>query len=186
MMRRQQAEILVSARRQEIAAGLRPMQNLDLFRVLEIERGAYQYPWSRGIFQDCLQAGYCCWVIEEQLQVLGYGIMQVLADEAHVLNLCIETRRQGAGFGRRLLRQLMNVAAGHYAQTMLLEVRPSNKAAIALYYSEGFAQIGRRRKYYPNHKSRSFHEGGSPREDALVLSRGLDGGFDVRFPAGVR
>jgi len=161
------------------------MQELDLYRVLEIERGAYQYPWSKGIFLDCLQAGYCCWVLENDQWVKGYGIMQVLADEAHVLNLCIDSQCQGAGFGRRVLRHLMEIAAGHYAQNMILEVRPSNKAAIALYYSEGFNQIGRRKKYYPNHKSREYLQGGSNREDALVLSCPVDGARGDFYPLGL-
>ncbi len=172
----------MSVNRQEIGIDLRPMQELDLYRILKIEQGAYRYPWSKGVFQDCLRTGYCCWVIEEQMLATGYGIMQVIADEAHVLNLCVDPERQGAGLGRRLLRKLMQIATGHYAQNMILEVRPTNKAAINLYYSEGFSQIGRRSKYYPNHKQSESGEIDSAREDALVLGRPLDSGFNTVFP----
>lgn len=175
----------MDVRRQETGIAVRPMQALDLHSILEIETGAYQYPWSNGVFMDCLQAGYCCWVIEEHQRVKGYGIMQVIADEAHVLNLCIDSSRQGMGLGRRLLRQLMQVAAGHFAQNMLLEVRPSNKVAIGLYYSEGFNQIGRRSKYYPNHKQSNRHEGSGNREDALVLICPLDSNYEALFPRGL-
>ncbi len=175
----------MSVRRQEIGAGMRPMQALDLQPIVEIERNAYRYPWSEGVFRDCLQAGYCCWVIEENQRISGYGIMQVIADEAHVLNLCIDPQRQSLGLGRCVLRQLMRVAAGHFAQNMLLEVRPSNKTAIALYYSEGFNQVGRRRKYYPNHEERDSRDLGAMREDALVLTCPLDSGFATLFPMGL-
>ncbi len=175
----------MSVRPEEIGIGMRPMLALDLQPILQIESDAYRYPWSKGVFMDCLQAGYCCWVIEELRQVKGYGIMQVVADEAHVLNLCIDPQRQGLGLGRCLLRQLMQVAAGHYAQVMLLEVRPSNKAAIGLYYSEGFCQVGRRSKYYPNHKGRDSHEGSGNREDALVLTCALDSDYESLFPMGL-
>ena len=143
---------------------VRPMREPDLRRVLAIERGAYGFPWSPGIFRDCLQVGYCCWVLERNRQVDGYGIMQVAVGEAHVLNLCVAPEAHGEGLGRVLLRALMDVATDHGADNVLLEVRPSNTTALALYRSEGFRTIGSRRGYYPAH-------GG--REDALGLSRVL-------------
>ena len=175
----------MDVRRQETGIAVRLMQALDIPSILEIETGAYQYPWSNGVFMDCLRAGYCCWVIEEHRRVKGYGIMQVIADEAHVLNLCIDPCRQRMGLGRRLLRQLMQIAVGHFAQNMLLEVRPSNKVAIGLYYSEGFSQVGRRSRYYPSHKGPNSREGGGNREDALVLTCPLDSNYEALFPQGL-
>ena len=142
---------------------VRPMREADLERVLDIERRAYGFPWSPGIFRDCLQVGYCCWVLERE-QVDGYGIMQVAVGEAHVLNLCIAPEAHGTGLGRQLLRSLMSVATDHGGESVLLEVRPSNAHALALYRSEGFRTVGTRRGYYPA-------QGG--REDAYVLSRPL-------------
>lgn len=145
-------------------ARLRPMREADLGRVIEIERGAYGFPWSLGIFKDCLRVGYCCWVVERARVVDGYGVMQVVAGEAHVLNLCIDRAAQGQGLGRFLLRGLLQVAREHAAGSAFLEVRPSNDVAVALYLSEQFRNVGTRRGYYP----------GSPgREDAYILSRDL-------------
>ena len=175
----------MSLDRQDNTIALRPMQALDIHQVMQIELAAYQYPWPKGVFSDCLQAGYCCWVLEEDLQLRGYGVMQVIADEAHVLNLCIDVQYKRRGFGRRLLRQLMRVATGHYAQNILLEVRPSNKSAVALYYSEGFTQVGRRSKYYPNHKNQTCRDSGNLREDALVLTCPLDSDYEALFPHGL-
>jgi ribosomal-protein-alanine N-acetyltransferase len=142
----------------------RPMRDADLQRVLAIERNAYDFPWSEGIFRDCLQVGYCCWVVERGDLVDAYGIMQVAVGEAHVLNLCVDPGSHGQGVGRAILRCLMEVACDHGADNAYLEVRPTNEHALSLYRSEGFRTIGSRRAYYPS---------SSGREDAFILSRTL-------------
>ena len=143
---------------------VRPMREADLDSVNQVEKGAYDFPWSPGIFRDCLRVGYCCWVLEHEGVIKGHGIMQVGGGESHVLNLCISAAAQGRGFGRLLLSQLIRVAQEHGADTVLLEVRPTNDAARHLYDSMGFNEVGIRRAYYPGH-------GG--REDALILARSL-------------
>lgn len=143
---------------------VRPMVDTDLWAVVEIERDAYQFPWSEGIFRDCLRVGYCCWVLEFLDVVEGYGIMSVGVGESHILNLCIRPRVHHQGFGRQLLGHLMGVARDHHAQTLMLEVRPSNPHAIRLYHGMGFNEVGVRRGYYPAHDGR---------EDALILATDL-------------
>ena len=142
----------------------RPMREPDLQRVLVIERQAYGFPWSEGIFRDCLQVGYCCWVVERDDMVDAYGIMQVAAGEAHVLNLCVGPHAQSQGVGRVMLGCLLEVARDHGADSVYLEVRPSNGHALALYRSEGFRTVGTRRAYYPSVDGR---------EDAFILSLAL-------------
>ena len=66
------------------AASLRPMRVDDLESVLDIELRAYPFPWTRGIFHDCLRAGYPAWVLEQGHVVIGYGMLNIGADEAHV------------------------------------------------------------------------------------------------------
>ena len=142
--------------------GLRPMRETDLDAVMEVERRAYPFPWTRGIFRDCLRAGYPAWVLDHGGGLLiGYAVLSIAAGEAHILNLCVDPGIQREGHGRRLLRTLLQVARGHRAERVFLEVRPSNDAAIALYDSEGFNEIGRRPRYYPA-------IGG--REDAIVMA----------------
>lgn len=138
------------------------MRQEDLSQVITIEEKVYPFPWTLGIFQDCLRVGYCCWVLVSERQVIGYGVMSVVIDESHILNLCIHPRCQGAGLGRRLLLRLLKIARQHGAETTFLEVRISNRAALRLYESLGFVEVGRRRGYYP-----ALEEG---REDALVMS----------------
>ncbi len=146
------------------AAVLRPLREDDLDAVMAIEQRAYPFPWTRGIFRDCLLAGYPAWLLHEHGAAIGYGVISLAADEAHVLNICIAPERQGRGLGRELLRVLTRLARGRGAARIFLEVRPSNPGAIALYHSEGFNEIGRRPRYYPSH-------GG--REDALVMAMEL-------------
>ena len=156
----------MNARQVEAAtqATLRPMRDDDLDAVLDIELRAYPFPWTRGIFQDCLRADYPAWVLQRDGGIIGYGLLSLAADEAHVLNVCTDPSLQGQGHGRRLLRALLLLAQGRGAQRVFLEVRPSNLAAIALYHAEGFNEIGRRPRYYPA-------KGG--REDAIVMAKEL-------------
>lgn len=145
------------------------MREADVPIVMAIEAGAYDYPWTPGIFRDCLRAGYQCWVLELgddffSRQILGYGVLSVASDEAHVLNVCIAREQQGQGHGRRVLRWLIDLARRQRVQRIFLEVRPSNAAALTLYRDEGFHEIGRRPRYYPTAQGR---------EDALVLAREL-------------
>lgn len=144
-----------------LPAGLRPMREADLDAVMEVERSAYPFPWTRGIFRDCLRAGYPAWLLERDGTIIAYAVLSIAAGEAHILNLCTAPELQREGHGRRMLRALLQVARGHRAERVFLEVRPSNDAAIALYHGEGFNEIGRRPRYYPA-------IGG--REDAIVMA----------------
>ena len=145
-------------------ARIRAMQEGDLDAVAAIEAAAYPYPWSHGIFRDCLRAGYGCWVLEQAGAVIGYGVLSAAAGEAHVLNVCVDPAVHGRGHGRHLMRRLIDAARWQRVQRLYLEVRPSNAAAIALYESLEFRHIGRRPGYYPAPDGR---------EDALVMAREL-------------
>ncbi|HTL14986.1 MAG TPA: ribosomal protein S18-alanine N-acetyltransferase [Thermomonas sp.] len=146
------------------AASLRPMREADLDAVMAIEERAYPFPWSRGIFRDCLQAGYPMWLQEDASGIVGYGVLSIAAGEAHVLNLCTAPGHEGRGLGRRMLQALLGFARGAGAQRVFLEVRPSNPRAIALYERSGFNEIGRRPRYYPARDGR---------EDAIVMAMEL-------------
>jgi ribosomal-protein-alanine N-acetyltransferase len=142
--------------------GIRPMHELDVPVVVAIERSAYQFPWSEGIFRDCLRVGYVCRVIEAGTDIAGYGIMSMGAGEAHVLNVCVREEYRGRGFARKVLLYLIDRARHAGMHEAFLEVRPSNTAAARLYDSLGFEQVGVRRGYY---------QATNGREDAAVLRR---------------
>lgn len=141
---------------------LRPLREHDLPNVLEVEQRAYEFPWTLGIFTDCLRAGYCCWALEFDARIVGYGIMVVTLDEAHILNVCVDPAYQRRGFAQVILDHLVELAIRHRASMVFLEVRPSNAPARRLYARNGFTQIAVRRGYYPARAGR---------EDAYVLSR---------------
>ncbi|MGB6603518.1 MAG: ribosomal protein S18-alanine N-acetyltransferase, partial [Steroidobacteraceae bacterium] len=116
--------------------------------VVAIERASYQFPWSEGIFRDCLRVGYTCRVVTLGRQLAGYGVMSLGAGEAHVLNLCVAAGQRCRGVGKRLLRSLLDRALEAGMSEAYLEVRPSNTAAVRLYLAFGFVQVGMRRGYY--------------------------------------
>ena len=140
---------------------IRSMCPSDLTVVTEIESDSYNFPWSYGVFRDCLLAGYQSLVLVISGTVTGYGIMSVAASEAHLLNLCVHPDAQRLGYGRRLLNALLVRAEESKVRQVFLEVRPSNQIALNLYHSAGFEQIGIRPSYY------RAEEG---REDAVILS----------------
>ena len=137
-----------------------PMNANDLDGVLAIENAVYPFPWTRGNFADSLAAGYSAWVCRIGGELVGYAVIMMVLDEAHLLNISVDKRRQGMGFGGRLLRHAMSVARTLGARSLLLEVRPSNERALELYRHFGFVRIGLRKGYYPAHEGR---------EDAMVL-----------------
>ena len=141
-----------------------PMSVGDLDEVLAIEYRVCDFPWGRGNFADSLESGYSCWVCRIDSELVGYFVLMLAVDDAHLLTISVAEKRQRMGFGARLLRHAMDVALHCNATSMLLEVRPSNEKALMMYRHFGFQQIGVRRGYYP---------AAVGREDALVLTRAL-------------
>ena len=149
----------------ETYPALRQMRYDDLEQVAAIEQSAYEFPWTYGIFRDCLRAGYACWVLARTGgELVGYGVLSVAAGEAHVLNVAVLAEERSQGHGRRIMNRLLELARWHRVERVFLEVRPSNVGAIALYHDMGFNEIGRRPNYYPAQRGR---------EDALVMAREL-------------
>jgi [ribosomal protein S18]-alanine N-acetyltransferase len=142
----------------------------DVGEVCLIEKTIYDFPWTVGNFTDSLNAGYCGSVVRSNVNfdgmqtkpaVVAYSMTMKLPDEVHLLNISVSKPFHGRGIGRAYLKVLVNDARRQNVEGMLLEVRPSNAAAIRLYRSEGFSQVGLRKGYYP-----SLH---NQREDALVF-----------------
>lgn len=143
---------------------LRPMQMDDLDAVMQIEPTIYSNPWTRGNFSDSLNSGYSAWVLESGGEIIGYALMMMVMDEAHLLNLSIAKTHQKQGLGRYLLEHMIDKARQYKAANMFLEVRPSNVSAIALYENMGFCEMAVRRGYYPTHNGR---------EDAVLMGLAL-------------
>ena len=127
----------------------RPMQAGDIDAVMQVETSAYEFPWTKGIFADCMRVGYDCLVAIEDGRIIAHAVLSIAAGESHILNLAIQREHQGQGIGKQFLVHLIDLARLKSAQTMMLEARPSNQAAIHLYQSAGFNEIGCRKAYYP-------------------------------------
>ena len=140
---------------------IRPLQRIDLERVMQIELAAYPFPWTLGIFEDCLRVGYACHGLEYSRRLVGYSVLSCAAGEAHLLNLCVDPDWHGQGFGRLLLDHTIDFAGARRCGRMYLEVRPSNQAGIRLYSERGFRVVGERPDYY---------RAAAGRENALVMA----------------
>lgn len=152
---------------------LRPMQMDDLDSIMQIEPMIYSHPWTRGNFSDSLQNGYSGWVLEENNVMIGYSLLMMIMDEAHLLNLSIAKPMQKQGLGRYLLEHMLKIAKNHKALNMFLEVRPSNVSAISLYENMGFCEISVRRGYYPAEPNTNQKISETGREDAVLMGLAL-------------
>jgi ribosomal-protein-alanine N-acetyltransferase len=142
-----------------------PMAMADLDEVVALEQSVYPHPWTRGNFSDSLDAGYHAWVLRDGDgpggELAGYFLLMAAVDEAHLLNVSVAASRQRQGLGHYLLDKVAACARGLGAESVLLEVRPSNLRALHVYQRYGFVDIGRRKSYYPAHNGQ--------REDAIVM-----------------
>ncbi|MEI6227447.1 MAG: ribosomal protein S18-alanine N-acetyltransferase [Methylophilaceae bacterium] len=143
---------------------LRPMQMEDLDTVMAIEPQIYSHPWTRGNFSDSLNAGHSAWVLVQDNKIIGYALLMIVLDEAHLLNLSIAKTYQKQGLGRYLLEHMLEISKKYQAVNMFLEVRASNVSALALYENMGFNEMAVRRNYYP-----ATHG----REDAILMGLAL-------------
>ena len=138
------------------------MSDADLTEVIAIEEKIYPHPWTRGNFADSLRSGYQCHVLrDENGSMLGYFLMMWLIDEAHLLNISVREDLHGQGLGCYLLSQIAQMAHANLLSSILLEVRPTNLRALAVYQRYGFVRIGLRKQYYP--------AADGQREDAIVM-----------------
>ena len=143
---------------------LRDMTLADIDAVLCIEQQVHRHPWTRGNFIDSLENGHICKVYVGMDEIVGYAILMPAVDELHLLDICISGDYQRKGVGKKLLREMLTLASELKFSRVLLEVRPSNLAAIVLYRAAGFGEIGLRRGYYPAEQDR---------EDAIVMENKL-------------
>ena len=140
---------------------MRAMTLADVDRVLHIEQTVQAYPWTCGNFTDALNHGYECRVDEQDDEIRAYAVWMPVLDEAELLNIAVAAGQQRKGLGRLMLREILYTARQKNTRRVFLEVRPSNVAAIALYRSVGFAEIGIRRGYYQRDQGK---------EDALMMA----------------
>jgi tRNA threonylcarbamoyladenosine biosynthesis protein TsaB len=140
-----------------------PMSTQDLSAVVELELQSQAFPWSQRNFEDALSANYPAWVVRREGQLIGFCVAMPALEEVHVLVIAVASDARRGGVGSMLLSQVERHAEMWALGRVLLEVRPSNKHALAFYAQQSFTEIGRRKGYYPAARGQ--------REDAIVMSR---------------
>jgi len=148
---------------------MRDMVSADVEAVFAIEQSVQGYPWTRGNFTDALNNGYICRVDEAAGEIRGYAVLMPIVDEAELLTIGVASSQQRKGFGRAMLLEMLDLACEKNMICVYLEVRVSNTAALALYRSAGFVEIGQRRNYYRN---------ATGYEDAITMQCRLTGEVD--------
>ncbi|WP_334109960.1 ribosomal protein S18-alanine N-acetyltransferase [Thermodesulfitimonas autotrophica] len=137
-----------------------PMEPEHLDAVMAIENVSFPIPWRREafLFEILLNETADYVVALYRDQVVGYGGMWLVLDEAHITNIAVHPDCRGRGIGRRILQELIKRAALRGATKMTLEVRPSNLIARKLYRDLGFEEKGVRKRYYQDNH-----------EDAIIM-----------------
>ncbi len=156
-----------------------PMRREHLESVIAIENSVYAFPWTLRNFSDSLDAGYTGCVLhvnggarprfgsavaQSGEELAGYFVLMFALDESHLLNLSVAEPYQHHGYGRQMLDHAAAMSRREGANSMLLEVRVSNRRAIDIYRRFGFSPIGLRKGYYPQSAA-----DGNSREDAQVM-----------------
>lgn len=136
----------------------------DLPQIVLIEQQVQLFPWSQLQFEDALAAGYWAYVIEFKKEIKAYALMMFGVDDAEILTIAVVQSVQRQGLGRQLLVYMVERAQQLGMQRLLLEVAEPNQAALRLYLSQDFSEIGRRKNYYQCQQQKM---------DALVLARKL-------------
>lgn len=134
----------------------------DIDKIEALENAEQDFPWSRKIIESCFGPRYLNFGIFENDNLLGYLVSDCIAGEANLMNICIAKSHRRQGLAEKLLTEMFSQIQAKNADTVWLEVRESNLAAINLYEKLGFNQISIRPKYYPT------KEGGN--EDAVIMS----------------
>ena len=143
---------------------LLPMGPDDLTEVVAVEQACFQDPWSRKSFEAEIGAAPISWarVLRAGERLAGYMIAWFVEDETHLANIAVAPWARRRGYAEGMLNELIREAYLRGSRMIVLEVRASNRGAIALYEKYAFTPGGIRRNYY-NH----------PREDAIVMVRSL-------------
>ena len=138
---------------------IRTMQLEDLDRVVSIEQENFSRPWSYQGFADAIAREQTMFLVcESDGQVAGYIGAYLIGTEMEITNVSVAKTQQGRGFGKALLLECLSCGKAKGIEAVTLEVRVSNKRAIALYHLVGFEDAGVRPGFYE-----------APKEDALIM-----------------
>lgn len=140
---------------------IRLMELQDVDAIHEIEKACFSIPWSHDAFVKEVTENQCAryLVLIEDGVAVAYAGMWLVLDEGHITNIAVAPKKRGRGYGERITRALIQLAADTGLSWMTLECRRSNAVAQALYHKLGFIDVGFRKRYYAD-----------TGEDALVMA----------------
>ena len=140
-----------------------PMNADHLEELEKLERICFSRPWSKKMLSEELENQCAAFLVAEEPlthKVVGYAGLMVMADEGYITNVAVFPEYRRRGIAAQIIKVFCDFARGNHLAFLTLEVRPTNAAAISLYQSFGFEEVGRRKNYYD-----------LPKEDALILTR---------------
>lgn len=147
----------------EMKINIVPMNADHLEELERLEKICFSRPWSRKMLAEELENQCAAFLVAEDPEsrtVLGYAGVLVMADEGYITNVAVFPEYRRRGIAAQIIKVFCDFAQGNHLAFLTLEVRPTNKAAMELYRSFGFEEVGRRKNYYD-----------LPKEDALILTR---------------
>ncbi len=138
---------------------IRRMTVDDAERISEIEKGIFSEPWTADSFERAIDSGTDIYLVaEEDGEIAGYCGLWGVIDEGQITNVAVVPKFRRRGVAKELLTRLLSEAREHKLSVFTLEVRVSNRPAIALYEKFGFKVEGIRKDFYRK-----------PREDAMIM-----------------
>ncbi len=144
------------------------MVESDLPGVMEIENDVFTDSWPESVFREDLCSEFSQpYVAHIDNAIVGYAVLWQGVDEGHLTNIAVSRNYQRKSIAKKLLSFILRIALADGLAQIILEVRPSNTAAIALYHKFGFENLALRKNYYT-----------SPREDCLMMVKPLSGDTD--------
>lgn len=140
---------------------LRKMTSQDIDEVMQIEKESFTLPWSRDSYLGELKNNFATYLIcDYEGEIAGYGGIWVVFEEAHITNIAVGSKFRQLGIGVALMLELEKAARDKNAQRILLEVRPSNQAALKMYQNLDYLPTGLRKQYYSDNN-----------EDAIIMTK---------------
>ena len=139
------------------------MQEGDIKNVARLEEKYFSQPWSEDGLRHYLENGQTLFIVaKHDSEVAGYAAVLCAADEGNLVSIAVDEEFRNMGIAREILDILYEELVKNGVEKIFLEVRESNEAAISLYRSENFEEIGKRKGFYEK-----------PKEDALLFMRNL-------------
>jgi ribosomal-protein-alanine N-acetyltransferase len=133
--------------------------------ILQIEHVSFTDPWSKSSFEEAINSDNITVysVTDDNGNMVGFSCLLMIDYEAEILNIAVDRNSRNQGIGTLLATHMINICRSNGVEDIFLEVRESNVSARALYVKLGFAEIGKRKKYYSN-----------PTEDAILMKLSLN------------